>query len=261
MSRRSSGRRNDAHAPASPGVRGDRHVGVHRRQGHDRSMPSTRRNGSPSGCLTSVGDYVHASCTCRIGVVVDDDCRVNGYQRVVRVRRVGVRRHPARQHPHPNGDARRDDGRALVARWSRADVSAPSRADEFPHVFAPLQLRHRTLRSRINFGAHTANMGEDGLVSDSSHRLLPRTRARRCRHDRRRADAGASDRGAHARQLPGRRRFGHSRVPATDGCMSGCRRRRHRHDPPAVPRRSARRRRQLVRTELVTVGPALVSRR
>ncbi|HEX4982979.1 MAG TPA: GMC oxidoreductase, partial [Ilumatobacteraceae bacterium] len=28
---------------------------------------------------TSVGDYVHASCTCRIGVVVDDDCRVNGY--------------------------------------------------------------------------------------------------------------------------------------------------------------------------------------
>ena len=27
----------------------------------------------------SVGDYVHASCTCRIGVVVDDDCRVHGY--------------------------------------------------------------------------------------------------------------------------------------------------------------------------------------
>ena len=38
-------------------------------------------------------------------------------------------------------------------------------ATGFPHVFAPLQLRHRTLRSRINFGAHTANMGEDGLVS------------------------------------------------------------------------------------------------
>ena len=44
-------------------------------------------------------------------------------------------------------------------------------------------------------------------------------------------------------------------------CVSGCRRRRHRHDPPAVPRRSARRCRQLVRAELVTVGPALVSRR
>ncbi len=29
---------------------------------------------------TSVGDYVHASCTCRMGVVVDDDCRVNGYR-------------------------------------------------------------------------------------------------------------------------------------------------------------------------------------
>jgi choline dehydrogenase/5-(hydroxymethyl)furfural/furfural oxidase len=27
----------------------------------------------------SVGDYVHASCTCRIGVVVDDDCHVHGY--------------------------------------------------------------------------------------------------------------------------------------------------------------------------------------
>jgi len=36
----------------------------------------------------------------------------------------------------------------------------------FEHVFEPLQLRHRTLRSRINFGAHTANMAEDGLPSD-----------------------------------------------------------------------------------------------
>jgi 2,4-dienoyl-CoA reductase-like NADH-dependent reductase (Old Yellow Enzyme family) len=45
-------------------------------------------------------------------------------------------------------------------------VNAPISAHVFPHVFAPLQLRHRTLRSRINFGAHTANMGEDGLVSD-----------------------------------------------------------------------------------------------
>jgi choline dehydrogenase-like flavoprotein len=26
-----------------------------------------------------VGDYVHASCSCRMGVVVDDECRVNGY--------------------------------------------------------------------------------------------------------------------------------------------------------------------------------------
>jgi 2,4-dienoyl-CoA reductase-like NADH-dependent reductase (Old Yellow Enzyme family) len=36
----------------------------------------------------------------------------------------------------------------------------------FPHVFEPLQLRHRTLRSRITFGAHTANMAEDGLPGD-----------------------------------------------------------------------------------------------
>src|SRR3954468_93330 len=33
----------------------------------------------------------------------------------------------------------------------------------FPHVFEPLTIRHRTLKSRINFGAHTANMAEDGL--------------------------------------------------------------------------------------------------
>jgi len=33
----------------------------------------------------------------------------------------------------------------------------------FPHVFEPLRLRHRTLRARINFGAHTANMAEGGL--------------------------------------------------------------------------------------------------
>jgi 2,4-dienoyl-CoA reductase-like NADH-dependent reductase (Old Yellow Enzyme family) len=45
-------------------------------------------------------------------------------------------------------------------------VNASDSPHAFPHVFAPLALRHRTLRSRINFGAHTANMGEDGLVSD-----------------------------------------------------------------------------------------------
>ena len=36
----------------------------------------------------------------------------------------------------------------------------------FPHVFEPLTIRHRTLRSRINFGAHTANMAVDGLPGD-----------------------------------------------------------------------------------------------
>ena len=36
----------------------------------------------------------------------------------------------------------------------------------FPHVFTPLRLRHRTLRARINLGAHTTNMGEGGLPSE-----------------------------------------------------------------------------------------------
>ncbi len=36
----------------------------------------------------------------------------------------------------------------------------------FPHVFEPLQLRHRTLSSRITFGAHTANMAENGLPGE-----------------------------------------------------------------------------------------------
>jgi 2,4-dienoyl-CoA reductase-like NADH-dependent reductase (Old Yellow Enzyme family) len=36
----------------------------------------------------------------------------------------------------------------------------------FPHVFQPLTLRHTTLRNRIVFGAHTANMARDGLPWD-----------------------------------------------------------------------------------------------
>ena len=35
-----------------------------------------------------------------------------------------------------------------------------------PAIFQPLQLRHLTLRNRINFGAHTANMSVDGLPGD-----------------------------------------------------------------------------------------------
>ena len=34
---------------------------------------------------------------------------------------------------------------------------------EFSHLFKPLQLRHTTLRNRIVFGAHTANMAEQGI--------------------------------------------------------------------------------------------------
>jgi 2,4-dienoyl-CoA reductase-like NADH-dependent reductase (Old Yellow Enzyme family) len=36
----------------------------------------------------------------------------------------------------------------------------------FPHVFSAIQLRHRTLTSRITFGAHTANMSEGGLPGE-----------------------------------------------------------------------------------------------
>jgi 2,4-dienoyl-CoA reductase-like NADH-dependent reductase (Old Yellow Enzyme family) len=36
----------------------------------------------------------------------------------------------------------------------------------FPHVFEPLTIRHRTLTSRISFGAHTANMAEGGLPGE-----------------------------------------------------------------------------------------------
>lgn len=36
----------------------------------------------------------------------------------------------------------------------------------FPHVFEPLTIRHRTLTSRITFGAHTANMAEGGLPGE-----------------------------------------------------------------------------------------------
>ena len=36
----------------------------------------------------------------------------------------------------------------------------------YKHLFEPLQLRHKTLRNRIVFGAHTANMAERGLPTD-----------------------------------------------------------------------------------------------
>ncbi len=37
---------------------------------------------------------------------------------------------------------------------------------EFQHLFQPLQLRHVTLRNRVVFGAHTANMAVDGLPGE-----------------------------------------------------------------------------------------------
>src|SRR5262245_10200237 len=38
----------------------------------------------------------------------------------------------------------------------------------FPHLFSPVKLRQQTLRNRIVFGAHTANMAKNG-VPDSQH--------------------------------------------------------------------------------------------
>ncbi len=62
---------------------------------------------------------------------------------------------------------------ALAARRRRRSAQCRDRRPgrdgvtaDFPHVFEPLQLRHRTLRSRITFGAHTANMAEGGLPGE-----------------------------------------------------------------------------------------------
>lgn len=37
---------------------------------------------------------------------------------------------------------------------------------KYPVLFTPVKLRHRRLRNRIVFGAHTVNMGKDGLPQD-----------------------------------------------------------------------------------------------
>ena len=47
----------------------------------------------------------------------------------------------------------------------------------FPHLMSPLSLRHKTLRNRIVFGAHTANMAVDGLPVER-HRGYYEERAR-----------------------------------------------------------------------------------
>jgi len=47
----------------------------------------------------------------------------------------------------------------------------------FPHLFQPLRLRHKTLRNRIVFGSHTANMSEGGLPGER-HRGYYEERAR-----------------------------------------------------------------------------------
>jgi 2,4-dienoyl-CoA reductase-like NADH-dependent reductase (Old Yellow Enzyme family) len=50
-------------------------------------------------------------------------------------------------------------------------------SEPFPHVFSPHRLRHLTLRNRINFGAHSPNMGIGGSLSER-HRHYYIERAR-----------------------------------------------------------------------------------
>lgn len=50
-------------------------------------------------------------------------------------------------------------------------------SDHFPALFKPLQIRHKTLRNRIVFGSHTANMSEAGLPGER-HRGYYEERAR-----------------------------------------------------------------------------------
>jgi 2,4-dienoyl-CoA reductase-like NADH-dependent reductase (Old Yellow Enzyme family)/thioredoxin reductase len=47
----------------------------------------------------------------------------------------------------------------------------------FPHLAEPLQIRHKTLRHRLTFGAHTANMSDEGLPGER-HLGYYRERAR-----------------------------------------------------------------------------------
>ena len=47
----------------------------------------------------------------------------------------------------------------------------------FPHLFSPLNLRHKTLKNRLVFGAHTANMSAEGLPGER-HRGYYEERAR-----------------------------------------------------------------------------------
>ncbi len=50
---------------------------------------------------------------------------------------------------------------------------------ERAHLLSPLTLRGQTLRNRIVFGAHTANMAEDGLPTARYRGYLTERAARR----------------------------------------------------------------------------------
>ena len=48
-------------------------------------------------------------------------------------------------------------------------MTDPTTSAAFPQLSQPLSLRHVRLRNRITFGAHTANMAEDGLPGERHH--------------------------------------------------------------------------------------------
>ena len=48
-------------------------------------------------------------------------------------------------------------------------MQSHSDSTELKHLFSPLSLGHKTLKHRLNFGAHTANMAVDGLPVERHH--------------------------------------------------------------------------------------------
>ena len=48
-------------------------------------------------------------------------------------------------------------------------VTAETSENSLKHLFQPLKLGHKTLKHRLNFGAHTANMSVDGLPLERQH--------------------------------------------------------------------------------------------
>ncbi len=48
-------------------------------------------------------------------------------------------------------------------------VTAETSKNSLKHLFQPLRLGHKTLKHRLNFGAHTANMSVDGLPVERHH--------------------------------------------------------------------------------------------
>ena len=52
-----------------------------------------------------------------------------------------------------------------------------SKNEYFPQLFSPIEIRGHTLRNRIVFGAHTANMSEQGLPGER-HLAYYRERAK-----------------------------------------------------------------------------------